>query len=110
MQPQPIANDEARADGPANPSSSSSSSNGVFTGATATTDDVGTFNGGGYRVSHRDANTLLTVQLAVGCPLIVKPGALRSVPLFCLLPPACLGQHTRAHILTFWAAAADQAP
>lgn len=46
-----------------------------FTGAGSTTaDDVGTFNGGSYRVSHRDTNTIITVQLAMGCPLTVKPG------------------------------------
>ncbi|KAF2712994.1 DUF124-domain-containing protein [Pleomassaria siparia CBS 279.74] len=39
-------------------------------------DDVGTFNGGSYRVSHRDTNTILTLQLAMGCPLTVKPGAM----------------------------------
>jgi hypothetical protein len=43
-------------------------------GATATQDDVGTFNGGSYRVSHRDTNTILTLQLAMGCPVIAKPG------------------------------------
>lgn len=50
--------------------------NGKFTGAQATTsaDDVGTFNGGSYRVSHRDSNSLLTVQLAIGAPLKAKPG------------------------------------
>ncbi len=46
-----------------------------FVGATATVDDVGTFNGGSYRISHRDCNSILTVQLAVGCPLHAKPGA-----------------------------------
>lgn len=45
-----------------------------FTGASTTQDDVGTFNGGSYRISHRDTNTILTMQLAVGCPLTVKPG------------------------------------
>ncbi|KAL4775198.1 tryptophan RNA-binding attenuator protein-like domain-containing protein [Aspergillus nidulans var. acristatus] len=50
---------------------------GGFVGATDTTaDDVGTFNGGSYRVSHRDTNTLLTIQLAHGCPLQVKPGVM----------------------------------
>jgi len=39
-------------------------------------DDVGTFNGGSYRISHRDSNTLLTLQLAMGCPLTAKPGAM----------------------------------
>ena len=47
---------------------------GGFVGASATVDDTGTFNGGSYRISHRDSNTICTVQLAVGCPLIVKPG------------------------------------
>ncbi|KAF2238137.1 DUF124-domain-containing protein [Viridothelium virens] len=47
-----------------------------FVGAGATKDDVGTFNGGSYRISHRDTNTLLTVQLAVGCPLTAKPGVM----------------------------------
>ena len=47
-----------------------------FVGAGATVDDVGTFNGGSYRISHRDTNTLLTVQLAVGCPITAKPGAM----------------------------------
>ena len=45
-----------------------------FSGASTTQDDVGTFNGGSYRISHRDTNTIVTVQLAVGCPLTVKPG------------------------------------
>ncbi|OJJ00101.1 hypothetical protein ASPVEDRAFT_81680 [Aspergillus versicolor CBS 583.65] len=50
---------------------------GSFVGVTSTTpDDVGTFNGGSYRVSHRDCNTVLTLQLAVGCPLRVKPGVM----------------------------------
>ncbi|KAF2812074.1 DUF124-domain-containing protein [Mytilinidion resinicola] len=44
--------------------------------ASATADDVGTFNGGSYRISHRDTNTILTVQLAMGCPLVAKPGAM----------------------------------
>lgn len=47
-----------------------------FTGASATVDDVGTFNGGSYRISHRDSNTIVTIQLAVGCPLEAKPGAM----------------------------------
>ena len=47
---------------------------GHFVGALATQDDVGTFNGGSYRISHRDSNTIITLQLAVGCPLTVKPG------------------------------------
>ncbi|KAK2034698.1 DUF124-domain-containing protein [Colletotrichum zoysiae] len=47
-----------------------------FIGATATVDDVGTFNGGSYRISHRDSNTILTIQLAMGCPLQAKPGVM----------------------------------
>lgn len=47
---------------------------GHFVGASATVDDVGTFNGGSYRISHRDSNTIVTIQLAIGCPLTVKPG------------------------------------
>ncbi|KAI4255556.1 MAG: hypothetical protein L6R42_006670 [Xanthoria sp. 1 TBL-2021] len=47
---------------------------GHFQGVTATQDDIGTFNGGSYRISHRDSNTILTLQLAMGCPLQAKPG------------------------------------
>ena len=47
-----------------------------FVGAAATCDDVGTFNGGSYRISHRDCNTIVTIQLAMGCPLEAKPGAM----------------------------------
>ncbi|KAL1310634.1 hypothetical protein AAFC00_000905 [Neodothiora populina] len=47
-----------------------------FVGAGATIDDVGTFNGGSYRVSHRDSNTILTLQLAIGCPLSARPGVM----------------------------------
>jgi uncharacterized protein (AIM24 family) len=47
-----------------------------FAGAVSTTDDVGTFNGGSYRISHRDSNTIVTFQLAFGAPLIAKPGAM----------------------------------
>ncbi|KAK1750619.1 tryptophan RNA-binding attenuator protein-like domain-containing protein [Echria macrotheca] len=50
---------------------------GQFTGAQAVVvDDVGTFNGGSYRISHRDCNSILTIQLAIGCPLEAKPGAM----------------------------------
>ncbi|KAI2639034.1 DUF124-domain-containing protein [Hypomontagnella submonticulosa] len=44
--------------------------------AAATLDDVGTFNGGSYRISHRDCNTIITIQLAMGCPINAKPGVL----------------------------------
>lgn len=47
----------------------------------STQDDVGTFNGGSFRISHRDTNSILTLQLAMGCPLIAKPGMDLSVPL-----------------------------
>jgi len=50
---------------------------GQFIGVQATTsDDVGTFNGGSYRISHRDTNSILTIQLAMGCPVTAKPGAM----------------------------------
>jgi len=50
---------------------------GQFVGAGATQqDDVGTFNGGSYRISHRDSNTILTLQLAMGCPISAKPGVM----------------------------------
>lgn len=50
---------------------------GEFAGARGTDqDDTGAFNGGGYRISHRDTNSVLTVQLAMGCPLTVRPGKL----------------------------------
>ncbi|OAA33506.1 DUF124 domain-containing protein [Moelleriella libera RCEF 2490] len=49
---------------------------GHFIGAGAVVDDVGTFNGGSYRISHRDTNTILTIQLAIGCPFQAKPGAM----------------------------------
>ncbi|KAJ5929967.1 hypothetical protein N7466_005460 [Penicillium verhagenii] len=53
---------------------------GDFKGAVATHDDnTGTFNGGSYRISHRDSNSLLTIQLAMGAPLIVKPGAMLAM-------------------------------
>jgi len=50
---------------------------GQFSGAKGVTaDDVGTFNGGSYRVSHRDTNSVLTLQLAMGCPITAKPGVM----------------------------------
>lgn len=50
---------------------------GQFMGAGSTNqDDVGTFNGGSYRISHRDTNSMLTLQLAMGCPIHAKPGML----------------------------------
>ncbi|KAL4897716.1 tryptophan RNA-binding attenuator protein-like domain-containing protein [Aspergillus ambiguus] len=39
-------------------------------------DEVGTFNGGSYRISHRDTNSIVTLQLARGCPIEAKPGAM----------------------------------
>jgi len=47
-----------------------------FVGASATTDDVGTFNGGSYRISHRHTNTIVTIQLAMGCPIQARPGVM----------------------------------
>ncbi|CAI4215147.1 unnamed protein product [Parascedosporium putredinis] len=47
-----------------------------FVGAVSVVDDVGTFNGGSYRLSHRDSNTILTVQLAMQCPFNAKPGTM----------------------------------
>lgn len=47
-----------------------------FVGVGTTQDDVGTFNGGSYRISHRDTNTVLTIQLAMGCPVFAKPGVM----------------------------------
>lgn len=49
---------------------------GPAVGAAVVTDDVGTFNGGSYRISHRDCNSILTIQLAVGCPLDAKSGSM----------------------------------
>ena len=45
-----------------------------FLGTSTAQDDVGTFNGGSFRISHRDTNSIMTVQLAMGCPLTAKPG------------------------------------
>ena len=39
---------------------------------------MGTFNGGSYRIDHRDCNTLLTFQLAHGCMVYGKPGMFQS--------------------------------
>ncbi|KAI9826670.1 MAG: hypothetical protein M1819_007304 [Sarea resinae] len=52
---------------------------GHFVGAGATQDDVGTFNGGSFRISHRDSNTVLTLQLAMGCPVTAKPGVMLAM-------------------------------
>jgi uncharacterized protein (AIM24 family) len=45
-------------------------------GVSEVSDDVGTFNGGSFRISHRDSNTILTVQLAPSAPFIGKPGSM----------------------------------
>ncbi|KAF8846617.1 DUF124 domain-containing protein [Acephala macrosclerotiorum] len=52
---------------------------GHFVGAMDTQDGVGQFNGGSYRISHRDSNTLLTIQLAINCPLIARHGAMIAI-------------------------------
>jgi uncharacterized protein (AIM24 family) len=50
---------------------------GQFVGVVSTQqDDVGTFNGGSYRISHRDSNSIVTLQLAMGCPITAKPGVM----------------------------------
>ncbi|KAI5462432.1 tryptophan RNA-binding attenuator protein-like domain-containing protein [Mariannaea sp. PMI_226] len=49
---------------------------GQFVGAGLVVDDVGVFNGGSYRISHRDSNTILTIQLAMGCPIAGKSGSM----------------------------------
>ncbi|KAH9892317.1 duf124 domain-containing protein [Xylariomycetidae sp. FL2044] len=67
--------DSTAGQGPA-PKLSGAPPAGQFQGASATMDDVGTFNGGSYRVSHRDCNTIVTIQLAMGCPIQAKPGVL----------------------------------
>lgn len=59
---------------------------GHFVGAGAVVDDVGTFNGGSYRISHRDSNTILTIQLAIGCPMQAKPGMYCSSPCVAHVP------------------------
>ncbi|KAI3333265.1 tryptophan RNA-binding attenuator protein-like domain-containing protein [Ustulina deusta] len=72
QQPQPPSAGPA----PAPNMSAGAPSPGHFVGASATMDDVGTFNGGSYRISHRDCNTIVTIQLAMGCPLTARPGVL----------------------------------
>ncbi|KAJ5725847.1 uncharacterized protein N7483_007204 [Penicillium malachiteum] len=53
---------------------------GTFKGATSThQDNVGIFNGGSYRISHRDTNSIVTFQLAMGCPLKAKPGVMLAM-------------------------------
>jgi uncharacterized protein (AIM24 family) len=60
-----------------NPMPGGAPSIGQFVGAGATQqDDVGTFNGGSYRISHRDTNSIVTLQLALGCPITAKPGVM----------------------------------
>ncbi|KAI0005239.1 DUF124-domain-containing protein [Xylariaceae sp. FL0662B] len=62
--------------GPAHSRNTSAAGPAQFQGASATVDDVGTFNGGSYRISHRDCNSIVTIQLAIGCPIQAKPGVL----------------------------------
>lgn len=59
---------------------------GQFRGAQATdSDDVGTFNGGSYRISHRSVNSIVTFQLAMGAPLNARPGVFPfNLPLMCV--------------------------
>ena len=70
-----------------------------FVGAGLTQDDVGTFNGGSYRISHRDTNTILTLQIAIGCPISAKPGMLT----FSSLKRACrVDDLLRCECLSVW--------
>ncbi|KKF97255.1 hypothetical protein CFO_g380 [Ceratocystis platani] len=57
-------------------SSGPADSLGGFSGAHSVSDDTGIFNGGSFRISHRDCNSILTIQLAFGAPLIARPGAM----------------------------------
>ncbi|KAI1810862.1 tryptophan RNA-binding attenuator protein-like domain-containing protein [Poronia punctata] len=76
-QAQPVSSPSPVAAPPAPNMSAGAPAPGQFSGVQATTvDDVGTFNGGSYRISHRDCNTIVTIQLAMGCPLTAKPGVL----------------------------------
>lgn len=74
----PVADEDQPRAGTSSPSTLMGGAPGAgqFVGASAIVDDVGTFNGGSYRISHRDSNTILTVQLAMGCPLSAKPGTM----------------------------------
>ncbi|KAL5612165.1 hypothetical protein BROUX41_000291 [Berkeleyomyces rouxiae] len=54
----------------------SRSLSGAFSGAHSVSDDTGVFNGGSFRISHRDTNSMLTIQLAFGAPLVARPGAM----------------------------------
>ncbi|KAI1207306.1 DUF124-domain-containing protein [Annulohypoxylon truncatum] len=78
--PEGFPNEKAQSILGAGPNHSRTTSNAAgpshFQGAAATLDDVGTFNGGSYRISHRDCNTIITIQLAMGCPISAKPGVL----------------------------------
>ncbi|CUS08876.1 unnamed protein product [Tuber aestivum] len=69
--PQQTAFDPSRAGPPSQPQQVAAGS-----GANTITDTLGSFNGGSYRIDHRDCNTLLTLMLAHGCPVTAKPGAM----------------------------------
>ena len=55
----------------------------AFAAAAASQDDVGTFNGGSYRISHRDSNTILTVGLAPLNQIHAKPGIFAQLAITC---------------------------
>ncbi|CAF3338343.1 unnamed protein product, partial [Rotaria sp. Silwood2] len=40
------------------------------------TDVTGEFNGGSYKIDHRDTNTLLSVTLLANTPFYAQPGAM----------------------------------
>ncbi|KAL7275909.1 hypothetical protein RUND412_001128 [Rhizina undulata] len=71
LPPQQLAYDPARNGPPPMPLQipQPSASNSVI-------DTIGTFNGGSYRIDHRDTNTVLTLELAHGCPIVARPGAM----------------------------------
>ncbi|RPA96547.1 DUF124-domain-containing protein [Choiromyces venosus 120613-1] len=71
LPPQQTAFDPSRAGPPPQPQQVAAGG-----GASTITDTLGSFNGGSYRIDHRDCNTLLTLMLAHGCPVTAKPGAM----------------------------------
>jgi uncharacterized protein (AIM24 family) len=42
----------------------------------ALADSIGQFNGGYYKIDHRDTNTLLSVTLSPNAPFFAQPGAM----------------------------------
>lgn len=54
-----------------------------FVGLGAAVEEAGEFNGGCFTVSHRDANTILSIELKPSCRIIARPGALLTSTLTC---------------------------